>query len=214
MNTRSYISELFGGKSIPRALLADVCSRIVLNGKGIDLGAKDSAGLQYRYMDTSDASITFTDIRPARSGVVQVDVESEFPFESGSFDFALMFYLLEHVYDYRNALAETARVLKPGGRLIGVVPQTERFHPDPDDYFRFTESGLRRSFEDAGFRQIELQLIGIGPFTAGAHLTASATRLRLPLALAAYALDLVVSKVLRKDINDPYALAIFFEART
>lgn len=214
MTARRYFSELRRGKSIPRALLAEACRKITLTGEGIDLGSKDSLGLQYRYMDTSAASITYTDSRPANPGVVKVDIESDLPFESQSFDFALMFYVLEHVYNYGLAISEAARVLKPGGRLIGVAPQIERFHPDPDDYFRFTTSGLRRALEDAGFREVSLKLLGLGPFTAGAHAAASATRLRLPFALTAFALDQIASTVFRKRWQETYALSIFFEART
>lgn len=213
MIARSYISELFGGKSIPRSLLAEACRGVAVSGEGVDLGSKNSKGLQYRYIDTSAANITYTDFHPASPKVIKVDIESDLPFESQSFDFALMFYLLEHVYNFHSAIGEAARVLKPGGRLIGVVPQLERFHPDPDDYFRYTTSGLRRSLEDAGFRDVELKLLGLGPFTAGAHIATSATRLRLPMALTALVLDSALSTLFRKRWDPAYALSIYFEAK-
>jgi ubiquinone/menaquinone biosynthesis C-methylase UbiE len=41
------------------------------------------------------------------------------PFPDGSFDVVLSFIMLHHVIDWETALAEAARVLRPGGRLIG-----------------------------------------------------------------------------------------------
>ncbi|HEX3869004.1 MAG TPA: class I SAM-dependent methyltransferase, partial [Pirellulales bacterium] len=40
------------------------------------------------------------------------------PFESGSFDCVTCGYVLEHLPDPRPGLAEIARVLRPGGRLL------------------------------------------------------------------------------------------------
>lgn len=41
------------------------------------------------------------------------------PFPDASFDAALSFIMLHHVVQWEQALAEAARVLRPGGRLIG-----------------------------------------------------------------------------------------------
>ncbi len=197
--------------------MADACRDVVLEGKGIDLGSKDAHGLQYRYMDTSAASLTFIDAHPTNPEVIQADIESELPFASQTYDFVLMFYLLEHVYNYALALSEAARLLKPGGRIIGAVPQLERFHPDPDDYFRFTASGLTRALQDAGFKDVRLTMLGLGPFTAGAHFSAAALKtrvFRLPLAMAALIPDTLATSLLKKQWKKTFALSIYFEART
>lgn len=46
----------------------------------------------------------------------------EIPFESGSMDGAMCLEVLEHIQDDAKAMKEIARVLKPGGFLIGAVP--------------------------------------------------------------------------------------------
>lgn len=52
----------------------------------------------------------------ARLGDVQ-----ELPFDDGSFDCAVAAWMLYHVPDLDRGLAELARVLRPGGRLVAVT---------------------------------------------------------------------------------------------
>jgi len=58
--------------------------------------------------------------------------------------------ILEHVENPATALTECARVLRPGGRLIAMVPFLVPVHAAPDDFSRWTPKGfeilLRRSF--------------------------------------------------------------------
>ncbi len=54
-------------------------------------------------------------------GIRNEDV-TRLSFENASFDYVLSFDVLEHVPDYRAAMAEFHRVLRPGGRLLLSVP--------------------------------------------------------------------------------------------
>lgn len=71
------------------------------------------------------------------------------PFPDGSFDTVLCTQVLEHVESPSELLAEMARVLRPGGRLIATVPFCYRIH-DRRDYWRFTAGGLEVLVTDAG----------------------------------------------------------------
>lgn len=53
--------------------------------------------------------------------VVQGDIQ-QLPFGSGAFDYASSHVVISHVSNPRSALAELARITKPGGRLVVVVP--------------------------------------------------------------------------------------------
>lgn len=79
-----------------------------------------------------------------------------FPFADGAFDALFHTEVLEHVYAYREFLAECRRVMKPGGRMMFSVPFQARFHFAPHDYFRYTPSALRAMLGEAGFDEIEI----------------------------------------------------------
>lgn len=49
------------------------------------------------------------------------------PFPDASLDLVTSFHVLEHLRDLKGALAEAARVLRPGGRLLIEVPDAERY---------------------------------------------------------------------------------------
>ena len=72
------------------------------------------------------------------------------PFRAAAFDAALSVVTLEHVKDPRGAVEEMARVLRPGGRALLIVPQEWEVHQAPHDYFRYTRQGVRFLAESAG----------------------------------------------------------------
>ncbi len=54
----------------------------------------------------------------SRADVRQADATA-LPFPDGSFDAVLSFIMLHHVLQWEQAFVEAARMLRPGGRLIG-----------------------------------------------------------------------------------------------
>jgi SAM-dependent methyltransferase len=72
------------------------------------------------------------------------------PLEDGSFDLVLCTQVLEHVDDPAVAVRELHRVTAPGGRVLASTHGVMVFHPNPNDYWRWTHTGLRRLFEQNG----------------------------------------------------------------
>jgi SAM-dependent methyltransferase len=85
---------------------------------------------------------------------------TDLPFQSGRFDAVLASDVLEHIEDDGRALAEIARVLRPGGVFIFSVPA----HPwlfGPHDQAllhqrRYVQHNLRIILENAGLRVRQL----------------------------------------------------------
>jgi SAM-dependent methyltransferase len=82
------------------------------------------------------------------------------PFQDESFDACISIVTLEHVKEPARALREIARSLKPGARVLLVVPHEWEVHQSPHDYWRFTRHGIRYLLEEAGLQQIRIEPIG------------------------------------------------------
>ncbi len=88
-------------------------------GRG-ELAARiqDELAAELAAVDQSERMVELSRARgvDARLGDVQ-----ELPFEDGTFDCAVAAWMLYHVPDLDRGLAELARVLRPGGRLVAVT---------------------------------------------------------------------------------------------
>jgi SAM-dependent methyltransferase len=60
--------------------------------------------------------------RDPRVDVIVGDCQQHMPFDDGSFDRVLAIHVLEHLPDLPSALNEIARVLRPTGRFVAVIP--------------------------------------------------------------------------------------------
>ena len=71
----------------------------------------------------------------------------DLPVEDASFDLVLCTQVLEHCDDPSQAIRELRRVTAPGGRVLASTHGTQVYHPSPQDYWRWTHTGLARLFE-------------------------------------------------------------------
>ena len=101
-----------------------VGERISIKGDVLEVGA--GTGELWRHNDASQARVVLTDFSPAMceqlrqipgvSSVVQCDA-AKLPFPDASFDSVVAHHMLYHLDEPGAAIAEFARVLRPGGRL-------------------------------------------------------------------------------------------------
>ena len=84
----------------------------------------------------------------------------ELPFPPNTFDGMLSVAVLEHTPFPRRTLHEMAKALKPGGRLMIIVPTMWEEHMMPHDFYRFTRHGTTRLLEEAGFEVERLSPLG------------------------------------------------------
>jgi len=92
------------------------------------------------------------------------------PFADASVPYVHCEALLEHVSEPHRVVDEVCRVLKLGGQAFFYVPFLYPYHESPDDYFRFTKSGmiyLCRHFShiqiqaaDDGYAGVSMRFLG------------------------------------------------------
>ena len=108
-----------------------------------------------------------------RAAAVQGDA-LHLPFPDGSFDRVICAEVLEHIPDDRAAMAELARVLRPGGTMAITVPRffpelvnwalSDEYHLVPGGHVRI----YRRSVIEQRLRGVGLRVSGHG-FAHGLH---------------------------------------------
>lgn len=75
----------------------------------------------------------------------------------GKFDYILCTQVLEHLKEPQQAFKEFKHLLKPGGKLFLSTNFIYQLHMEPDDFYRFTEHGLRYLGKQAGFKVEKLE---------------------------------------------------------
>jgi len=162
------VAETLKGKGIGRILMNHVLTEVEVGGKIIDLGAGTDKASYNRFLKFQEPyQVTYTDFYQSGENLVKLNLEEKFNLPDNHFDNILCFNTLEHIYNYQNVLAESYRILKPGGYFIGATPFICDYHPSPNDYFRYSSEALEKMFASSGFKMAKLMNLGFGPFIAG-----------------------------------------------
>ncbi|MCK9438557.1 class I SAM-dependent methyltransferase [Patescibacteria group bacterium] len=162
---RFLLKEIKKKKSLARALMNYEVKNIDLDGEVIDIGG-GKKDYYYKIFKSNKANISPVDICLSDDNKNKINLEcDQLPFSDNYFNSALMFNVLEHIYNYNFLISETKRVLKNGGKIIGFVPFLVNYHPDPNDYFRYTKESLKKIFQENGFKLLEIKEVGLGPLS-------------------------------------------------
>jgi len=143
-----------------------------LTGDVLEIGVGAGANTAVLADTHQEATITATDLDPAMVAAArtrlasfgeQVTVEeadtTRLPFDDGRFDAAVSLLMLHHVLDWQGAIGELARVLRPGGRLVGYDLTANRsakaLHlADRSPHHLIHPDQLRHGLKEAGFVDI------------------------------------------------------------
>jgi SAM-dependent methyltransferase len=143
-------------------------------GRVLDVGCRFGA-LTRSYLDGNQVVGVDIDRRALEEAAllgiepVWADAAESLPFEDESFDAVVVGELLEHLPLPQLTVGEARRVLRPGGRLVGSVPNAYRLkgrlsfllgrppEPDPTHLQLFSPDDVRRLFHD--FDQVQLRFV-------------------------------------------------------
>lgn len=81
-------------------------------------------------------------------------------FDSDSFDTVINMQVLEHVFEPIKMVREIARVLKPGGHGVLIIPQTIDLHMAPAHFQNFTRYWIVEAMREANLEIVELIPMG------------------------------------------------------
>ena len=108
-----------------------------------------------------------------------IDFDSKTTLPDNYADIVLSNQVLEHVDSPSGYLQEALRILKPGGSIILTTHGYWYYHPTPNDYWRWTSAGLRKTVEDAGYKVASFHGI-MGLAASGLQLLQDAIINKLP----------------------------------
>lgn len=151
-----------------------------LGGEVLEIGAGGGAMAEAMLHRFGDVHVTATDIDASmvkacrerlrehpRLRAVEVADVTALPYATGSFDVVTSYLMLHHVVDWPRALEEVARVLRPGGVLMGYdLTETTLSHLvhrlDRSPYRLLTAEQLREGLRTVGFgaAQVDQRLAG------------------------------------------------------
>ncbi|KKP56610.1 MAG: Methyltransferase type 11 [Parcubacteria group bacterium GW2011_GWB1_35_5] len=115
-----------------------VLGRIKKDGITIDIGSgPERLGREFINVD----------IFPFSEVDIVADAEI-LPFRDNSIDAAVSESVFEHVPDADKVAREMVRVVKPGGYIYVSAPFVHPYHASPDDFNRWTISGLKHMFPE------------------------------------------------------------------
>jgi len=168
------------------------------------LTAQDVAGLAV--LDVGCGDRPYEALWSAAASVVGFDVPGNphadlhgsidaLPVDDASFDVVLCLQVLEHVPDPAAAVRELRRVVRPGGRVLASTHGVYPYHPNPDDLWRWTHSGLERLFRDNG----DWSSVSVSTGAGTAETVAM---------LVAHLVDLLFKRAGIRALGSPFVLAL------
>jgi SAM-dependent methyltransferase len=123
-----------------------------IQGKVLSIGSEndtDREGDCYRNYFVNASSYETSEVEGGINCDHTLDVRAMPELEGASYDCVFCSGVLEHVDDYNAGLSEITRILKPGGILLLGLPFRQATHMAPNDFWRFTEYGIRHLLKNS-----------------------------------------------------------------
>jgi hypothetical protein len=131
--------------------------------------------------DLAKGKWTGIDMQPGHGVDQVVDIHTPPASWTGRFSGVLCSEVLEHVARPWLALPKLHSIIQPGGWMVVTTLTSFPIHGFPDDYYRYTPSGLKLLLEDAGFKNVVTENAGHIEIKLNDHGEAGFCTRQLPL---------------------------------
>jgi hypothetical protein len=131
--------------------------------------------------DLAQGKWTGCDMQPGHGVDVVADIHQPPEEWRGRFSGILCSEVLEHVARPWVALPKIREMMRPDGWLIVTTLFAFPEHGFPDDYYRYSQSGLRLLLADAGFKNIHTEYAGAVRLDLNDHGERGTQRRDLPM---------------------------------
>jgi len=116
-----------------------------VTGKAIEFGGTRSEFSQYQFSLVNE--YLAVDIIETPEVDIVGNIFDKSLFKNNSCDSIIIFNVLEHLDNPDKAIDNMNHWLKPGGKIFCMVPNAQRVHFYPKDYWRFMPDGLAELFK-------------------------------------------------------------------
>ena len=201
------LKETYRGKTIGRILFNWKIKENAndLSGIAVDLGGGKDASY-WRYINKKPEKIIRVDINPEAKPDILADINKPLPFPDRFADVVFLFNVIYIAENPGQLLKESARILKPGGRLFIGSPFIFNEAKEPADYWRLTSSALDKLLKEAGFDKITIEPIG-ERFSAAVYLI-SLFLFFWPIKFVFYSTAIFLDKLIPKKLKLRYPAPI------
>ena len=223
LNLKNYfyiMKNTFKKKSLNRILQEVYSMEKTVDGSIIEFGAEAGSSKNFtNFVKLKDVKkIIYCDKFPKNKETIEEDLENRLSFESDSIDNIIIFNVLEHVFNDKNAFLEMNRCLKKNsGNIIGSTPFIHRIHAAPNDYNRYTKQYFEKILNIANYKDAEVINLGFGPFTNAYCMIFDYSKyipfLNNIILTFCIIFDEMINKVVKTETKDIYPVTICFFAK-
>ena len=192
----------------------------VASGFVVEFGAESGSAKNFtNFIQLKDVlKIIYCDKFPKHNETKEEDLEEKLSLLDNSQDNIIIFNVLEHVFDTKNAFLEINRCLKSNaGTIIGSTPFMHRVHGAPYDYSRYTKQYLEKILEESNFKNIKVENLGFGAFTAAYAIIFDYLKLIPFLNNIVLTICLIIDKsislIVKTKTKNIYPIAVCFTAQ-
>ena len=117
----------------------------------IGIDGDHKPGGNYKYFGVGNDYKTLDILEKVKPDIVADICDTKLP--EKEWDLIILSQTLEHIFDFKAAIKECHRLLKPGGFLIIDCPFIYPYHGTNgyDDYWRISHTAMKRLLEEVGF---------------------------------------------------------------